>query len=142
MIEIELPEDLQSSLDQHSKRIQALIKRKASELAAQEDLGVEEKPEITVLHLAEAIKTYAPGTEMPHLKGVQKESSRFYERLPPITLISAILAIVFGIIGVVAIRYGQAADIDGKGFIDIAKIFAGAIVGSATTVAVTRKPKA
>ena len=141
MKDIELTEELQSSLDEHSNRIKVLITRKAGELAAQEYHEEGEKPQITVLHLAKAIEAYSPGRELSQSVNAQKDAGRFYDRLPPITIISAILAIAFGVIGVVAIKYGQQTGIDGKGFIDIAKIFAGAIVGSATTVAVSRKTK-
>ena len=98
------------------------IKRKIIEEARK--VAKESRGEDTIqpLDVAEAAKLYAPGRQI----SAQKEISfwrRLTDSITGITLISAILAIVFGFLG-----YFTPTQ---EGWLDIAKIFAGAVVGSA-----------
>ena len=128
----ELPRELESSLEQHMVKVGRHIREKAVQLAKEEADGPR-VAEVSILHLATAIRSIAPGIEIEMNVGAEKPVG-FFRRLPPVTTISAVLTVVFGVIGVLAIRYGG-NNIEGRGFVDIAKIFAGAIVGSATAAA-------
>lgn len=58
-------------------------------------------------------------------------SISFFDLFPPFTLVCAVLCILFGSLGL----FGAASTT--PGFLDIAKIFAGALVGSTASVALT-----
>ena len=103
------------------------IVEEAVALAAQDSRQTVEPRDI-----AEATKTFAPGVEVSQLSRsatkVDPAASRrtFWLEIlswtPSITTVSALLAVVFGVIG------WQAKD---SSAFDIAKVFAGAIVGAA-----------
>jgi hypothetical protein len=56
---------------------------------------------------------------------------RWWHDLPPVIIISAILAITFGVLGLVPNLLSGASAGAAAGFVDIAKVFAGAVVGAA-----------
>ncbi len=60
----------------------------------------------------------------------------FFDYILPVALLSAILACAFAALGLWAVLGQQNVKegLGSQGFLDIAKIFAGAIVGSATVV--------
>ena len=70
--------------------------------------------------LLSAINLYVPGSPVTETQSLRR---RFLGSITAVTLLSAILALFFGVYGLLA--EGNPA------FVDIAKIFAGAIVGSA-----------
>jgi hypothetical protein len=75
------------------------------------------------------------------LRRVKEDGKYFFSYVSPLTIISSLLAILFAVLGLWA--SGAVGDLDpdkiklldGKAYMDIAKIFAGAIVGSATASA-------
>ena len=78
--------------------------------------------------IAEAAKRFAPGIEIPSVPDLVVDTPSFGARIlawtPSTITVSALLAVAFGILGVYR---------GGQGAFDIAKVFAGAIVGSAAT---------
>ena len=107
-------------LRDHLNLIEEKVRTKAAELAARD--GRENKVEPR--DIAEAALLYAPGKPCP-----QSDTSPppFWRRMAlsitGVTLVTAALAIAFGLIGYFAGK-------DAPGAFDIAKIFAGAVVGS------------
>ena len=101
-------------LNDHLERIRKLITDEA--VRAANFRGADHAEGLDV---AMAAKTYAPGDKF-------RDEPKFFERigasLSGITLVSALLAVVFGFIG--WLRPTDAA------YFDIVKLFAGAVVGS------------
>ena len=127
-----MPEELENSLEQHMALMKQKVRERAHGLAAA-DAGQEGRPEVDLLHLSEAIKAVSATQQ------TENASPGFLSLVPPVTWVTAILAIVFGIFGIWAMATAPVGADDSKGFLDlgkglieIAKIFAGAIVGSAT----------
>ena len=129
-----LNEELESSLSNHLDVVKNKIRDSAINLASKSD-----STSVSILHLADAIKMYAPGCVVDSANSNQPS---VLKSISPMTWVSAFMAIVFGLIGVVAIKHGAESGINGKEFIEIAKIFAGAIVGSASATYVFKKSKA
>lgn len=91
------------------------------------------RDEIQTRDIAQACAEIAPGGPFP-------EQQTFWERIGSsitgVTIISAILAIIFGIIGAV----GLVTDTNAiQPFLDIAQIFAGAVVGSTGAIAASNR---
>ena len=89
--------------------------------------------------VAKAAELYAPGREFMQPKEAAPTPfwSRISESFSGITLVSAALAVIFGVFG-----YLEHGDKDNaQRWLDVAKIFAGAVVGSAgaTVVGAGRK---
>lgn len=116
-------------LDNHFKHVKDLIINRIEELsrdATEEDVlskGLEH------LHLSQAISEYAPGKKV----SIAPEKGRFFELFPPFTILCFLLAIIFAFFGIYALNNNSKIT-GGNGFIDISKIFAGAIVGSTTSI--------
>jgi hypothetical protein len=127
----ELPQELKQSLQHHMDQVRDKIAKRAIEIFKQDEQATQQ---ITVIHLSEAIKEYAPGRQVP--LAVPTQRSRL-ESLSSVPIISTILAVVFGGLGLLAILSGTADKIGGQAYLDISKIFAGAIVGSASVAAST-----
>lgn len=112
-------------LSEHLHRVNERIVERAAKLAERDN-----RTNIEPRDVAEAVKTFAPGVEVP-----DKTSVSFVTRIlswsPSITTVSAVLAIVFAGIGVFALRTGK----DATSLFDIAKLLAGAIVGAAGATA-------
>lgn len=118
---------LEQSLDAHLQRVRDKIVQRSADLAAQA------REPVGVSHLARALEQFAPGREVPD--GIMNEPREGpFARFPPLAILSSLLAIAFAGLGLWA-TLGSAEvkqGLGGQGFLDIAKIFAGAIVGSAT----------
>ncbi len=71
----------------------------------------------------EAAKRFAPGVRFP-----AAFRERILASLSGMTLVSAALALVFGVIGVIGVLMGHGAS--AAPYLDIVKLFAGAVVGS------------
>jgi len=108
-------------LDDHLRRIRKLITDEA--IRAAKDRGVE-PPE--GLDVAEAAKRFAPGVRFPDEPSFPK---RVLASLSGITVVSAVLAIVFWFLGWWQQGQGDASAASAAYF-DIVKLFAGAVVGS------------
>ena len=119
---------LEKVLDEHLVKVKEKILNKAKEIASQD------QEDLSVTHLATAINEYAPGN--PSIAAnVIKDRRRFFDYVPPVTVLSAILAFAFAGLGLWALLgKPEVRELGSQGFLDIAKIFAGAIVGSASAV--------
>jgi len=121
-------------LADHLKVIEAKIKEKAKATAEDEN-----HDSVQPADIAAAAMLYAPGKEFPLAKG--EADLPFWRRMAlsitGVTLVSAALAVAFGVIGYyIGTKNPSAA----TGAFDIAKIFAGAVVGSTgASVAATVK---
>ena len=112
-------------LTEHLQRVQDKIVEEAARLAAQDN-----RAQIDPRDIAEAAKAFAPGIEVsqvPQLSGRPAAPRKpllleLLSSAPSITTVSAVLAVIFGVIG------WRAKD---SSAFDIAKVFAGAIVGAA-----------
>ena len=131
-----LSEALESALTAHLNSVRTAIKQRAQELAQGERLDDRAASEaaVEIGHLARAINEYAPGRAVTSVApaGVWQ---RFLDSVSPVTIISAVLTIIFAAFGLWAILGPEAAKgggVQGAAYLDIAKIFAGAIVGSAS----------
>ena len=119
-------------INDYFKGLTAVINGRA--LAIAQEQG---RKDVQARDVAQACSEIAPGSPFP------KEQT-FWQRIGStitgITLISAILAIVFGGIGFAGLRWGGAQGAESvKAFIDIAQIFAGAVVGSTGAAAISGK---
>jgi len=115
---------------QYFEGLAGIIYSRASQIAREQERSIQSKD------VAQACAEFAPGNPFPT---EQSLGQRIASSITGITIISAILAIVFGLIGFLGLRYGgQGADTV-KAFIDIAQIFAGAVVGSTGAAAVSGK---
>jgi hypothetical protein len=113
---------LEKQLDMTKKKI---IQRSMS-LAEKEG----EDQEITVTILSNAIReVFTLFSSGNHKKSALETITNY---ISPLTMILASLTIVFGFLGLQSVG-------DPKGFLDIAKIFAGAIAGSAAATEATRQ---
>ncbi len=133
-----LGEGTSKSLDEHFDNLRKKILDQAANLAEQD----ERKDKIEPRDVWEAVKLYAPGDFVFPQKTILRPRSVvdvIFSWTPSITTVSALLAITFGVIGW---RAGTGAGTAGASAFDIAKVFAGAIVGSAGVAvksAVTRR---
>jgi hypothetical protein len=113
---------LDACLDDHLQGIRSQILREAKYLASRS-----KRDQVAPLDVAEAAGKFAPGKRFP-------AEPPFWQRigssLSAITLVSAALAALFALIGVVLNWQTGGAQAGSSGYFDIAKIFAGAIVGS------------
>lgn len=114
----EIPEHLNAYLDDQLAIVRSLIINEARSLAKRSNRETLEPNDI-----AEAATQFAPGKRFP---GEPKFWQRIASSISAITLISAVLAIVFGVIG----AFAGSQPANASGYFDIAKLFAGAIVGS------------
>jgi hypothetical protein len=141
-----------SFLEAHLKAIEEKIRARATQFAKDDGSGEQIQP----MHVAAAARLYAPGYPLFEWtkdgqgasQGEEQPSNgpgstgqvtlgfrdRILSSISGVTIISAILAIVFGAIGAYGLSQGTQ---NVQGFIDIAQIFAGAIVGSAGAAVVS-----
>jgi hypothetical protein len=144
-----LSDALEGSLSEYLESTRVRIVERATEIASMpptptaEDASGPAIVKVEIIHLAKAIEEVTPGF------GGSLVSSRvgFFDRisggLTSFTGVSAILAILFSILGLCALLVPAAKDLKGQSqaFLDVAKIFAGAVVGSAGVTVVSRGRK-
>ena len=128
--------NLETCLDEYLNQIKELIRQRAIDLTEPPlPVGSPGSPLFGFQELSQAIDEFAPGIP------VQKEKRRWYavlfEYFPPFTLLCFLLAIIFGYLGFSAWGRATGNSVAAAGFLDITKIFAGAIVGSTSAVAIT-----
>jgi hypothetical protein len=113
-------------LEEHLKLIEKKIRTEADKIAEREGHGEDVEPG----DIATAALLYAPGNQFP--AGGDVLNIPFWRRMAlsitGVTLVSGLLAIVFGVLGYFE-KNGQNPQL-ASGAFDIAKIFAGAVVGS------------
>ena len=121
-------------LDIHLNRIRTLIADEARRIAR--DRGAQATEGLDV---AEAARRFAPGVKFPAEPSLWQKTTA---SLSAITVVSAVLAVVFAILGVL-VSHGQLTYAGATaGYFDIAKLFAGAIVGSTSAgVALSARQK-
>jgi hypothetical protein len=127
-----LEEDCQhvSSTWYYFRDLTTQIYRQALQVADREG----RRDEIQTRDVAQACIDIAPGRPFPV---EQTLGQRIGSSITGITVISAILAVIFGIIGFAGLGRGGEEIV--KPFIDIAQIFAGAVVGSTGAAAVASR---
>jgi hypothetical protein len=142
-----LPEALDVVVQEHLKTLHKKIADRAYELAG---FAGGSTPgagnQISAIQCLTAINEIAPG-DLSNIAATEKPSfwNRFADSVSPVTLISAVLTVIFAAFGLWALLSGHgdgkdAKSVNGQAYLDIAKIFAGAIVGSASVaVASTRR---
>jgi hypothetical protein len=119
-------------IEEQLNKIRERILKEAEASAASED---RDGPELE--DIASAYLKYVPGTKAykeryPSLLSILGAfTERVFSSVTGLTLVTAILAVVFGILGFRATDTSTRA-----GFLDICKILAGAVVGSTGTAAV------
>lgn len=135
-----ISEDIQKMISQHLRVVETQIWNHAEELAANE-----QSDEVMPRHAFQAINDYAPGIKFT---GPLVEKREVLRDIFTSTIgVSAILAVVFGAFGLIGFEAPanaggevvQALAEQKNAFIDIAKIFAGAVVGAAGASVATRK---
>lgn len=118
---------LAEALDAHAQKLKYQVAERAFELASAEK-GSDESAEVTIADLnraLEELKLPAPPTAPSRLE-------KWFRYFSPFTCVCAILCIVVALIG------WRAGSGNNAGFLDIAKIFAGAIVGATTNTAISK----
>lgn len=113
--------------------VEKKIAQRAQELAEGES-GGESRQTPEIRHLAQASLDIAPGSVFPKTSEKTNEPTwwqRVGSSITGITIVAGILTLVFG-------GFGLFGPENNQGFLDIAKIFAGAVVGSAGEAVVTR----
>ena len=118
-------------LDDHLSRIRKNIIEEAERQAGNNSSSTTIEPMI----VAEAAKAFAPGSFVsPNLKRMNT-IHRLLEPVSGLTIVCALLAIIFGSLGLWANNGPNAAN--ATGWLDVAKVFAGAVVGSTGAGVVT-----
>lgn len=130
-----IPEIDKQFVDEHLQGVRKRILQAAKKSAKNDSTDGEET--LWAPHIAKAIAEYAPGKPFKgEIKDVKPQKKPLFSwNVSPVTGISASLAIVFAGFGLWA-TLGTQNKIGGESYLDIAKIFAGAIVGSTTATAV------
>ena len=140
-----LPPFLDEAISDHLARLRRTIVHRAEELALQDVRrsswsdapGTDDALEISPIQCLRAIEEIAPGTLDPSSATAKVNFwEAFLESVSPVTLICAILTIAFASFGLIIIHKEGKGDINPTAYLDIAKIFAGAIVGSASAAMV------
>jgi hypothetical protein len=139
----DLPQGLKTSLEEMLSDFRRRISERACEIADQHSVsaaptaagGAEvESVRVSLRDLSQAVDELVQGQLLgPGLL------ARFFDLFPPFTCICTVLCIAFAALGLIAMINGTAGKIGpstASGFLDIAKIFAGAIVGSTASIAI------
>jgi hypothetical protein len=125
------PSPVEQVIDAHLRMLRSKILVRAVELSTQDSAGVvPDGAAVGIAHVAQAIAEYAPGTPVNR---IPDPGVRFWDVVSPVTVISTGLCVVFAAFGLWAVL-GERTAIHGQSYLDIAKIFAGAIVGSTGAV--------
>ncbi|TQV81021.1 hypothetical protein FKG94_10010 [Exilibacterium tricleocarpae] len=144
---VTIDENIQNMISHHLSLIKTQIENRSLELASKETKETEETEKSAVMprHAFQSINEYAPGRPITE-EDPESKVTAFFRMLFTSTLgVSAILAVVFGIFGLVGfggVEQGhpelvELVEQQRAAFIDIAKIFAGAVVGAAGANALT-----
>ena len=134
-VSVSLSPSLKASLDDHLARVRDQIADRADEIAnATSGPGESTQNSVDLSSLAKAIDEMIKGQQNP-----SEGKLRFFDLFPPFTCVCAVLCLAFATLGLLPLFADQAvaakATASASGFLDIAKIFAGAIVGSTTSIA-------
>jgi hypothetical protein len=141
-----LSEALHNALNEYLESLRQRIVERAAEIADLPQVSTaddsQDQSRIEIDHLAKAIEEVAPGPSGSKNSSIGL-SGRLSHALSSFTGVSAILAILFAVLGLCALLVPRASELKGQSqaFLDVAKIFAGAVVGSAGATVVTRGRK-
>ncbi len=133
-ISVNLSASLKASLDEHLAQLREQIAGRADEIAnADAGPGSGAPRPVDLSSLAKALDETVKGGQA-NVDG----KLHFFELFPPFTCVCAVLCLAFATLGLMPLFADPAvaakAAASTSGFLDIAKIFAGAIVGSTTSV--------
>jgi hypothetical protein len=131
-----LSETLSSALGDYLTTVRSRILDRATEIASTSQVPKDhpDRVALELVHLSKAIEDIAPSE--PRLTDIGFPG-RILDWLTSFTGVAAMLAIAFAVLGLVPSLASKGGD-GGKAFLDIAKIFAGAVVGSASAPAIPR----
>lgn len=133
-VEPELDEDSRGYLDAHLESIRRKIVKRAVELAKQEDSP---HPPLDLTLVERASDDFAPGTRVPApVEPKESWGDRLKAGITGVTIIAAVLAVIFGGLAIINPINGQQT-----GFLDLAKLLTGAIVGSTGAAVATGTKK-
>jgi hypothetical protein len=111
------------------------IRSRASEIAKADD-----RSEVTAIDVFEALKEFVPGKQIAQSPASASSQGWFNRTFAGFTGIAGIMALAFGVLGLVGIFSANASVSKAtEGFLEIAKIFAGAMVGGAVGAAAVRR---
>ena len=111
---------VQAFLDDHL----AKIRERIIDEALRQGGDSPDRTAIEPMVIAEATKSFAPGDLVPIGGRRVSTMQRLFEPVTGLTIVCAALAVVFGVLGLWADKANAA------GWLDVAKVFAGAVVGS------------
>jgi hypothetical protein len=123
MSEVQLSDGAKAFLDGHLAKVRERI---IEEAAKQSDSSIQPLA-LEPMALADAAKSFAPGDLVPVSSGRTSIWQRLFDPISGMTLVCALLAVVFGVLGLWAQKNAKA---DAQSWLDVAKVFAGAVVGS------------
>ena len=126
-----MSQPLIDALEEHVENLKNQIQHRASDFAKSSTTQEDEIPAVDISMLSKAINEVAKGQATP-----SEHKLHFFDLFPPFTCVCAVLCLAFAILGILGPDTGRIAA-QSSGFLDIAKIFAGAIVGSTTSVALS-----
>ncbi len=115
-------------------------------LSSKMDAALEERLAKLKVQIASRAQQIAGDQIQPDLEDISRafgeatkgeSKNGFFDLFSPFTLVCAVLCLAFG-----ALSFVRSVQSSSAAFLDIAKIFAGAIVGSTTTSALTRVRRA
>ena len=132
-----LTSNLNASLEDLMSNLKRRIAERAMEIAQRRSLSaeLESKPlDVSLQDVSQATD------EILGQRPISAPGILFFDFFPPFTCLCFLLCIVFGGLGLYAMVNPAAARIgtaSAQGFLDVSKIFAGAIVGSTTSTALS-----
>jgi hypothetical protein len=121
--------DDQTSFDNiwnmYIESVRPRIKDRATELAKQD-----ERSEPTAIDIFHAIEDFVPGKSLPAT--MERTQNWFSRTFSGFTAVAGLMTLAFGVLGLAGAYSTSVAVTEAtKGFLEIAKIFAGAMVGGA-----------
>ncbi|MHC4050551.1 hypothetical protein [Bradyrhizobium sp. 25ACV] len=127
------PETFEKVWDLYIPPIKARVSSRATEIAK-----VHERNEIDAQDAFDALREYIPGTPVPPATPAPREGW-FNRTFVGFTAVVALMTLAFGILGAIGLATGGNAEKATAGFLEIAKIFAGAVIGGAVGATTARK---
>jgi hypothetical protein len=129
---VEISKNLSDSLDERIAQIRTEILQRAQHIAAIAEESPSDSIPITIGSLASAIDQLVSG-QAP----IPERRPNFFDYFPPFTCVCAILCVIFAVLGLAPLLSTKVSGLQNsaQGFLDLAKIFAGAIVGSTSSIA-------
>ncbi|WP_315720454.1 MULTISPECIES: hypothetical protein [unclassified Bradyrhizobium] len=112
--------------------IRQKISNRASEIAKEADRSELEAGDVFV-----SLNEYIPGNKFPS-QMAPKPEGWWNRTFVGFTAVVALMTIAFGVLGVVGLIYNPAKEAT-SGFLEIAKIFAGAVIGGAVGSSTTSR---